>query len=179
MAIPVKPLILTAEEADAYRAFSAGIPERPGPPGVHEEALAASIVGNRWRVNQIAATESAIYAMAQHEYADRFTTETPAMASAMVRALIFEEKRQTLDRLERYESRLSRQVNKDMAQLTHLQTTRKALEAEQQKDAIALLTHFTTAGTPWNPADFGFVWSIAEIQLLEERQFLRTTVCKV
>ena len=65
-----------------------------------------------------------------------------------------------------------------MAQLTQLQAARKAREAEQQKDAIALLTHFTTAGKPWNPADFGFVWSIAEIQLLEERHFLRNAVRK-
>jgi hypothetical protein len=61
---------------------------------------------------------------------------------------------------------------------TQLQTAREAKEAQQQNDAIALLTHFTTAGKSWNPADFGFVWSIEEIQLLEERQFLRNRACK-
>jgi hypothetical protein len=172
-------LLLTAEEAEPYRLFTEGFLQDLAPKGIHEQALVHSIIGNRWRMNQIAATESAIYGMGHREHAERFANETPALATAMIRALVFEEKRQLLDRLHRYESRMSRQVNKDMAELTQLQTARKAQEAQQQKEAIALLTHFTTAGKSWNPADFGFVWSIEEIQVLEERQFLRNRVCKL
>jgi hypothetical protein len=171
-------IVLAAEEAEPYRLFTEGFLSDLAPKGLQEVALVYAIIGTRWRMNQIAVTEAAIYAMGHRENASKFENETPEMAAAMSRALVFEEKRQNLDRLHRYESRMNRQVNKDMAELTQLQTARKAKEAQQQNDAIALLTHFTTTGKSWNPADFGFVWSIEEIQLLEERQFLRNRVCK-
>jgi hypothetical protein len=171
-------MILTAEETEAYQNFTEGLLKDLAPVGVHETAIAHTIMNNRWRVNQIAAMESAIYALGQREHADQFAGETPEMAAALARLITFEQKRPELDRLRRYESSLTRQINKEMALLTELQTARKTRAAQQEKDAIALLTHFTTTGAPWNPADFWFDLSIDQIQQLEERQFLRKRICE-
>lgn len=169
-------IILTEAETEPYQSFTEGLLQELAPVGIHETAIAWNVINNRWRVNQIAAMESAIYALGQREHAAEFATETPQMAAALSRLKTFETKRPELDRLRRYETSHNRQINKEMALLTNLQTTRKAAQVQQEKDAIAYLTHFTTTGTPWNPADFGFVLSIEEIQRLEERQFLRKRI---
>jgi len=171
-------MLVTESEAEPYRLFTEGFLKELAPVGVHETALAHSVMNNRWRVQQISAMESAIYALGFRQHAAQLANETPDMAAAMSRLLTFDEKRKDLDRLRRYESSLTRQINKDIQLLTQLQLTRKAEQAKQEKEAIAMLTHFTTTGKPWNPADFGFVLSIEEIRQLEERQFLRNRVCQ-
>ena len=171
-------MLVTESEAEPYRLFTEGFLKELAPVGVHETALAHSVMNNRWRVQQISAMESAIYALGFRQHAAQLANETPDMAAAMSRLLTFDEKRKDLDRLRRYESSLTRQINKDIQLLTQLQLTRKAEQAKQEKEAIAMLTHFTTTGKPWNPADFGFVLSIEEIRQLEGRQFLRNRVCQ-
>jgi len=171
-------MLVTESEAEPYRLFTEGFLKELAPVGVHETALAHSIMNNRWRTQQISAMESAIYALGFRQHASQLANETPDMAAAMSRLLTFDEKRKDLDRLRRYESSLTRQINKDTQLLGQLQLTRKAEQAKQEKEAIAMLTHFTTAGKPWNPADFGFVLSIEEIRQLEERQFLRNRICQ-
>jgi hypothetical protein len=161
-------IVLPADQVEAYQHFSEGLLKELAPVGVHETALAHSIMSSRWRMHQIASMESAIYALGFREYGAQFSDETPEMAAAMARAITFERQRPQLERLRRYESQMNRQANKDQQLLTALQTARKA--------AIALLTHFTTTGESWNPADFGFVLSIDEIRALEERQFLLNRV---
>ena len=171
-------VVLPEAELEPYRNFAEGLVKELSPVGVHEEALVYSIIDNRWRTYQIASMESALYALGFHNNVAKFPNESAERAAAMCRLITFEEKRKELDRLHRYESRLTRQANKDMQLLTQLQTTRKAEQARREKEAIALHTYFTTAGKAWNPAEFGFVLSIAEIEALEARNFLRNTVCK-
>jgi hypothetical protein len=165
-------MLLPPEEADAYRHYTEGFLKDLAPVGVHETQLAYSVMNGKWRLNQITVMETAIYALGYREHAPQFANETPEMAAALARALTFDQKRQDLDRLRRYENAINRQVNKDAQILADLQNARKAAAAQQEKDAVALLTHFTTTGKSWNPADFGFVLSIEEIQRLEQRQFI-------
>jgi hypothetical protein len=162
-------MILPAEEADAYRAFTESFLRELSPEGVNETHLAHLIMTNRWRLTQMATMEAAIYALGVRENAAQFADETPEVALAMSRVLTFEQKRKELDRLRRYENSISRQVNHDTKLLAELQTARKAKEAEQEKDAIALHTYFTTANQPWNPAHYGLDLSIEQIQRLHHK----------
>ena len=165
-------LFATEAERDAYAQFTEDFLKELSPVGAHETQLAHSIMNARWRTNQIASLESAMYTLGIQASLAQFPNETPENAATLAHALTFELKRKDLDRLRRYESSLNRQINTDMRSLTALQAARKAAEAQQEKDAVALLTHFATAGKSWNPADFGFVLSIAEIERLEQRQFV-------
>jgi hypothetical protein len=155
---------LTEEEAEPYRLFTEGFLNDLAPKGTHETQLVQSIIDARWRMNQIAAMESAIYALGHRQHAEEFKNETPAMAAALSRAATFTKNQKELDRLHRYESRLHRQATKDQLSLTELQTARKALELQQWKDACALFKQFKDDRKPWNPSDFGFVWSLEEIK---------------
>jgi hypothetical protein len=159
-------LHLPASEAEAYKSFSEGFLKEIAPVGTMELDLAYSIMQNRWRKHQLACTESGLYTIGFEQHAADGRDES------LLRALIFEEKRKDFDRLRRYENAIQRTIVKESAQLEALQTARKTREAEQKKDAIALLTHFTTLGQSWNPAEFGFDLSIEQIQQLEQREFI-------
>jgi hypothetical protein len=154
-------VMLTAEEAEPYRLFNEEFMIDLDPVGAMEQQLTRSIIDAHWRINQIHATESAIYALGHREYLDQVVDETPETAAAMARAVTFENKRRELDRLHRYESRLQRQAAKDFALLRELQTTRVEFENRKEERAVRL---FQKKGKDWNPADFGFVWSIEEIE---------------
>jgi hypothetical protein len=69
---------LTAEEAEPYRLFTEGFLADLAPKGTHETQLVQSIVDARWRMNQIAAMESAIYALGHRQHAEEFKNETLA-----------------------------------------------------------------------------------------------------
>lgn len=165
--------MITAEEEEPYKELVAGHEAELLPVGVQEKFLVPAIANNRWRVTQIDSMESAIYGLGRIRHADKVEDESPEMAAAYCRLLTLREDQKELDRLHRYESRLLRQIRNDMQELFELQTERKKLTAEQQKEAVALNNHFTNAGKTWHPADFGFVLSIEEIIRLEERELHR------
>ena len=166
---------LTAEEAEPYREFNEQILKDLAPANAIEHQLVRSIIDARWRMNQIASTESAIYAMGHREHADQFKDEPAELAAAMCRALTFKNNQRDLDRLRRYESALYRQATKDQATLAELQTERKAREAQQEKEAIQLLIHFKKLNADWDPTQFGFVWSTGEIRA---RQLQKLTLVR-
>ena len=64
---------LTAEEAEPYREFNEQILKDLAPANAMEHQLVRSIIDARWRMNQIASTESAIYAIGHRDYADDCT----------------------------------------------------------------------------------------------------------
>jgi hypothetical protein len=171
-------VVLTNEEAEPYRLFTEGFLKDLAPVGTQETQLTHSIMDARWRLNQIAAVESAIYALGMRLHAAQFKDETPELANALARAFTFRESRKELDRLHRYESRLYRQATRDQAALTALQSERKARQAAQEKEAIQLLAHFNKLGQTWNPADFGFVLSIEEIESLTVRNLDRAAASR-
>jgi hypothetical protein len=162
-------VLLNDDEVEPYRNFTEGTVKDFAPVGQRETHLAHSIADARWRLAQISITEAALYAFGLRRHADKFLDETPEMRISLCRAITFIECRKDLDRLRRYESALHRQAKADLAELTTLQAERKALDAAQKKEAVALHAHFSKLKQPWNPADFGFVLSIGEIEALTVR----------
>jgi hypothetical protein len=164
-------VVLTPEEAEPYREFNEQYLKDLAPVGGQEQQLARSIIDARWRINQLHTTESGLYALGHRQHADQFKNETPEMAASLARALTFKEDQKTFDRLHRYESRLFRQYSKDLATL---QTERKARLATQEKEALDLLSLLELE--TWNPADFGFVWSLDELKAMKNRNDMREIV---
>jgi hypothetical protein len=163
-------VVLTAEEAEPYRLFNEAFMKDLKPVEAVEQQLSRSIIDGHWRINQLQATESAIYAMGHRQYIEQFAAETPETAAAMARATTFENKKQELDRLHRYESRLQRQVAKDFALFRELQQLRADYNKQQEDSAIRMNRTFRKQGLDWNPVNFGFVWSIAEIEHIERKR---------
>ena len=157
-------LVLRPEEEEPFREFQAKHLAKYQPVDVDEEYCAHQIIDNRWRLIQITATETAIYELGYLAHAEKFTaTHPPDKVSAMTRALTITEKQKELSLLNRYQARLTKQAALDFKQLEEMQRIRKAAELKQFQLAAALHLKAHLDKEPFNPADFGFVWSREEI----------------
>jgi len=172
-------LLLPPEEEEPFREFQARHLAKYQPVGVDEEANAYQIIDNRWRLNQITATEAAIYELGRMDHAEKFAAHPPEKITAMCRAQTLNEKQKDLSLLNRYQARLTKQVTLDLKELEERQCTRKAAELKQFQLAAAFDMRAHLDRKPWDPAQFGFVWSAEEISRYSDLSALRREAFKV
>ena len=163
-------LLLTAAEKKAFEAFRESMLQHYDPKTPAEEATALSAIQTKFRIGQIQTTESGVYAIGRMQFAEQFSQLPEEEADPLIRAFTYRANAKELDRLHRYENRLTRQYEKEIAQLEQMQAARKALEAEKEAEMIRLHTYHKNAGKTWNPSEFGFVLSTAEIEARIERR---------
>jgi hypothetical protein len=108
------------------------------PSGPEETSLAEALVAQHWRLQRIPAVEVHILTLSRD--------------AAKELAL-----------LGLYEQRLLRQIQQTRAALVQLQAARRAADHEQMVQAAALRKLHKDHNRPFHPADFGFVFSLAEI----------------
>ena len=72
-----------------------------------------------------------------------------------------------------YESRLNRTFQSTLKQLRDIQAERKELEDRAMADAAKVLKHYQVRQIPFNPAEFGFVFSTAEIETFLSRDHIQ------
>ena len=71
---------------------------------------------------------------------------------------------QAMDRITRYTSRIQRDLQSNIKLLITLQSQRKAREQNDLEEAALLHKYFEMKQEPWNPSEFGFVLTSAEIE---------------
>jgi hypothetical protein len=172
-------LLLPPEEEEPFREFKEKHLTELQPVGVNEEACAYQIIDNRWRLNQITATEAAIYELGRMDHAEKFAAFPPEKVTAMCRALTLNEKQKDLSLLNRYQTRLNKQVTQDLKDLEERQRIRKAKELKQFQLAAAFCMRNHLDRKPWDPAQFGFVWSAEEISRHVDLAIIRREAWKV
>ena len=163
-------LMLTPTEKKHFETFREGQLKHYDPKTPAEEAAALSAIQTKFRIGQIQTTESGMYALGRAEFSEQFSHLPEEEAAPLIRAVTYRAYAKQLDRLHRYENRLTRQYEKEIAQLEEMQAARKALEAEKESEMIRLHTYHKKSGKTWNPAEFGFVLSTAEIEARIERR---------
>jgi hypothetical protein len=150
---------LTKSEEEPYRQLCEGLFASLNPKGAHEEYLVESIVDCRWRIGQISRIEAGLYALGEIEHAELFAKHPAQKAEDLCRAHTFTLKQKEFDKLNRYQGRLERQAALDLKKLEELQAVRKAQELKDFQDAGSLWVQSVNTQQPFDPADFGFVWS--------------------
>jgi hypothetical protein len=73
-------------------------------------------------------------------------------------------------------SRLSRQFQKALDQLRAIQDERRHLQRRQLTEAAELLIRHQRKGLPWEPADYGFVFSKQQIERHAQHLMLQNPV---
>ena len=131
-----------------------------------EKSLVQSIADTEWRLLRVPALESGIYAVGRRQLAQEFSDEAdPAVRAAMIEAQIFITFRKDLSNIALQEARLRRQRNADLAELKSLQKERIEHAASEMEKAVARYRAVQQAGrAPFDPALFGFEFSIEEIE---------------
>lgn len=108
--------------------------------------------------------EMGIYALGRLEFAAKFDQEEAAVRDSLVEAQIFLSYQKQLNNLSIQEGRLRKQREKDNAELVDLQRERKQLEETRLKEAGRLYEDAHRANQPFDPAEFGFEFSIPQIE---------------
>ena len=148
-----KMVLLPEDDLEAYNAFKRAFFDDLKPKRVLEEQLAYTLVNTRWRWNRCLAFEESILA-----------TETGGQGDPDANARLTQAQVDSLAKLSLYESRLNRMFQTTLKQFRDIQSERKALDDRAMADAAKILKHNRVKQMPFDPAEFGFVFSTAEIE---------------
>jgi hypothetical protein len=116
-------VVQTPEDQEAFTKHCDGIREDLDPEGALETNLAQAIAEDYWRLNRVRALENGIFALGQIEQPPQDSGD-PELDAALAPARTWMAHAHELHLLALYESRISRSVEKKMAQLRALQDER-------------------------------------------------------
>ena len=144
-------LFAVPQSTHAHDHFTATIIADLNPANDLERQIAQLIAEDHYRLNRI------------HEI------ETGIFSRSLDPAAIFLEHSKELERLTLYESRISRNIQRNLAQLKSIQADRKAERAQQMSEARLLAQLSLSQGHSYDPARDGFVFSAPEINAAIDR----------
>ena len=134
-------------------------------PATHrEQLLVQSIADTEWRLQRIPALESGILALGRLIYADLFQDHPDPLRATLLDAHILETKARELRNLQLQERRLRSHREKDIAELQQIQKERLVRREELLRAAAKMYERYEENGHPFNPTEFGFEFSIEEIE---------------
>jgi hypothetical protein len=163
--LTARAVLLSPEDAIAYQQHLDRHFTRYAPATDDEKSLVQSIADTEWRLLRIAPLEAGIYALGRRKLAHFFEDEQdPAAREALIQAEVFIAYRKDLGNLALQERRLRNQRAADVAQLMSLQKERLDKRAQDFKRAEKLYKSAQSLGIPFDPAYFGFVFSVQEIE---------------
>lgn len=153
-----RTVVLSTDDAAAYRAHVTAYQNEFQPVGQRESDLVQSIADCVWRLQRIPGLEMAIFAQGTLEFAACYDEHDPSLRPGMIELQTFLTYEKQLRNLHLQESRLARRREKEIAELQTLQKERKAKESEALEAAAK---HTPSPQPPVN----GFDFSTAEIAL--------------
>ncbi|MBV8550217.1 MAG: hypothetical protein JOY54_02875 [Acidobacteriaceae bacterium] len=160
-----RTVLLPTEDASAYEAHITRFFKEWDPATDAERALVQSLADTEWRLLRIPSLEAGIYALGRLEFADKFAHEEDlTIRKSLIEAQVFLTYRRDLNNLSIQEARLRRQRENDTAELKELQEQRRREHDRQLRQAVALYKEFKEDGSMLDPEEFGFEFSIEEIE---------------
>ncbi len=158
-------VLLPGEDAFFYNAFSAKILMELAPQGTLEQMLAQSICDMQWRIERARKNEANILALPHFEElpAALDAIEDPARRNAMIEAYACTKYEKSLRNLNIQESRLQRGLAKASENFKSLQQQRHTAEHNKLTAAINTRKYHQALELPFQPTDFGFVFTTGQI----------------
>jgi len=160
-----RTVLLPSEDAAAYQAHLDRAFTQLAPANDDERALVQAIADTDWRLLRIPSLELGIYAIGRRELGDQFNDEEDeSVRKSLIDAQIFMTHGRHLRALSTQEARLRRQREADRAELEAKQTERKRLASFALYEATELYRQAQRNNQPFNPADFGFEFSLSYLE---------------
>jgi hypothetical protein len=159
-----RTVLLPSDDVAAYQHHIASTFAQWQPETDREKALVQSIGDTDWRLLRIPTLESGIYALGRIEFAGKFADQPEELRATLLDTFIFQNSRRDLTNLSLQETRLRRQREKDVQELTELQQERRSRREELLQAAAYMYERFKENGDPFDPAEFGFEFSFDEIE---------------
>ena len=161
---------MTDEDRTAHEKFSKALIQDLAPKGAMETQFAQRIATDSWRLNRISAVEDNLFALGLHEHGGKLHLENEQIDAALTTARVFTMESKQLQLLTLYEQRLNRAIQKNLAMLHQLQSTRKTEDEANMKQASTLLKLSEMRGLAYQPTKDGFVFSNDQIHAAIDRQ---------
>ena len=173
-----KTYIATPEESSSFNAHMDAYREALAPVGLLESQLSTLIAMDRWRNFRAAMIENSIFAQGYLDHAEAIDVDNSQVAEALAEAKTWTAEAHSLSLLNTYEGRISRRVDKNMAQLIALQTQRKERYGIAQSEAVKLVQLAEAQEAVYDPGNdfqpasaYGeFVYSAPEIARVRDRK---------
>lgn len=147
-----RQVLLSTEDADTYSAHCARFHRDCNPQTERELELTQMLADTQWRLNRIPGLELAIFAFGRMRYADLFLDADPALRARLIEYYILEQHAKQFRNLALQENRLRRNLERDRAELTTLQTARH--DREKMKTVAAdLMAKYNPTAPPETPSD--------------------------
>jgi hypothetical protein len=162
-----RTVLLPGEDAEAYRTHCQNWIEVHKPVGYEESELVQTLADTRWRQDRAFALEQNLFALGQVEFSELFSQELPEVRNSLIQAHTFRAYQKEFRSLITQQGRLDRSFLRDLAKLHELQQQRKqreSLRAAQLRKAATAYAAASKERKPFNPAQNGFEFSIAEIE---------------
>ena len=144
-------LFAVPQSTEAHDHFTAAIVADLNPANHLERQTAQLIAEDHYRLNRIREIETGIFSRSSDP------------------AAIFLEHFKELERLTLYESRINRNLQRNLTQFKTLQTERKAERTRQMAEAQLLAQVNLSQNRPYHPEQDGFVFSAPEINAAIDR----------
>ncbi|MGD0301777.1 MAG: hypothetical protein ABSE86_32270 [Bryobacteraceae bacterium] len=157
-------IVLPSEDHAAYENHTRRLVDDLQPKGALEEQLVQSLADTSWRINRIAALETNLLALGIMDQSANIDAAHPEAHAALAMAASVRDQTRALSNLSSHEHRLSRQFERTLKQLREIQAERCEKENDQMEKAARILQLHQAEGTPYNPAEDGFVFSNDEIE---------------
>jgi hypothetical protein len=139
-------VVMPTEDLHAYQRHLKTFDDEYLPEGATETHLVQALADAAWRLNRVAAIESNLLTRADGLDLAALESQSKALAN-----------------LSLHSSRLSRQVERTIAQLRDLQRKRRSNEKQEVDDVLDVLEMYEDKGEPYRPAEDGFVFSKAQL----------------
>jgi hypothetical protein len=151
--------VLPSEDPAAFQRHLQQFLDEYRPATATETQLVHELANTAWRLNRVPLLEAELFTRAANP-----PNEQAAIDFDIVDA------HRLLSSLGLLGHRLSRQFQKAVDQLRAIQSERRELERRDLRDAAMLLEVHEHKGTPWEPADDGFVFSLDDLRRFVRRQ---------
>ena len=143
-------------------------------PNPHRHAQSCKSLA--WRLERISGFEMAIYANERTFLANAYDDEPEALRATLIDLQVHRIHEKEFRNLALQESRIRRQRDRDISELRYLQAERKRLIEERLALAAEALKQAKAENKPFDPSEFGFVFSTAEIERFLTLQKLRNNI---
>jgi hypothetical protein len=163
-ALTGRTVLLPSDDVAEYQSFCDSFEQELRPVGQQENELAQSIADSYWRIRRIGTLEMAIFAQGYIQFADQFDNQAPEARRGLIELHTFLHYEKQLRNLQLQEARLQRRREKDTVELRQLQKDRSEREKTELRNAAKLYLAAKHEQQPFDPADHGFEFSIADIE---------------
>jgi hypothetical protein len=157
-------VLLPTDDAERYEAHLLSYADRFDPQTDRETELVQSLADCRWRVGRIYGLETALHARGHIEFNQMFEGYDEKQRAMLIAGETYSRYIKEFRNLELQEQRLIRRADRDEELLKTIQAQR--LQEEESKRMLAARLYLVAKkeNKPFNPAEFGFEFSIADIE---------------